>query len=426
MHAVSRLWRSPSFQTGLWLGLLLCAAAAWSAPAAQYEVTVLGTGIAHAIDPITNEVVGDQFQPQQVAAILSGASRSLGTLPEGTFSNALAVHNGRVCGVSSTGRFALLSHAFLAEADGTLVDLGTAGGPDLFSSCQGLNDAKAVGFGTSPDDNTTRLPLVFQDGAVLVRPTLGGRNGSIAAVNAAGDECGESDTADGTTHATCWFVEDFSAPVDLDPGTERLSFAEAVAQTRRVVGMVIDLGRGARGFVWDPDTGVRVLDPLPGDALGEANDVNSSGDVVGGSRLPDPAQPALLHQAALVYGDDGVPIDLSTRVGSLPEGCTFRTAVAISDDGSIVVNGTCAAVPQVFLLTPVPGVAEAPLVVEASPAVEGEPAVDEALPVVEEPVRQKMRHRQHGKGHRRLAEWLECHAQASPALRQMVHDAMIE
>jgi hypothetical protein len=434
MHVLRRLWRSPAFHAGFGLGILLCAAAAWSAPAAQYQVRVLGPGVGNAIDPSGSIVVGDQFVPQNVASLFFPALRTLGFLSDGNFSSANAVFQGRVCGVSSTGRLGLLTHAFDTLLDDTLEDLGTAGGPDLFSACTGLNATKRVGFADAPDSQRI-VPIVFEAGTVAIRPTLGGANGFIDTVNAVGDECGESDTPDvsglgGDTHATCWFSDDPTTPVDLDGEAGRLSFAHGVNEARRVVG-VVTTDEGLRGFIWDPDTGLRVLAPGLGDSQGGANGVNAVGDTVGNSQLADPSGPGFLHEAAIIYDIDDTPIDLSTRVTGLPSDCGFETAVGISDDGRIVVNGHCAGMREVFLLTPSTGVAEAApeegLPAEAPPPAMEEPAGDEEVPpVVDEGQPPQMRHRRHHKRQMQMRAWMHSHPHASDHDKRMVNDAMAD
>jgi hypothetical protein len=440
--------RRPRVRHGalLLLMLLLWSSRGWTAPALQYEVTVLPPGRGTAIDPSGTIVVGDQFTPANTASILFPVLVTLGFLPEGTSSSANAVFAGRVCGVSSTGTLALLSHAFDTTLEDRLDDLGTTGAPDLFSACTGLNATKRVGFADSPDRGRI-VPVVFEQGVVTIRPPLGGvaeANGFIEAVNAAGDECGESDTADGDTHATCWFTDDFTVPVDLDGEPGRLSFAHGLNATRRVVGAV-STTHGVRCFVWDPGSGLVARAPFPGDTQGACNDVNASGDVVGSSQLPDPDVAAFLHEAALIYDPDGTAIDLSTRVDQVPTGCRFQTAVAISDDGRIVVNGQCGSTPQVFLLTPSTLVAEAPgrpgTLPEAEPPAEepppglDAPALEEApapggdedtLPVADEGQTPTRRPRRHHKRHMQMLKWMQGHPHASDYDKRMVTDAMAD
>jgi uncharacterized membrane protein len=397
----------------------------WGA-ASQYHVTVLGPGFGTAIDPIEETVVGSR-PGARAAFILAATVRDLGLLPDGTFSNANGVFAGRVCGAASTGPFGLFTHAFVMAPDDSLVDLGTTGDAGLFSSCTALNQDKEVGFGDSPDRSTI-LPLVFTDGGIVIRETLGGLNGFIEAVSSAGDECGNSDTGDGDTHATCWFADEFT-PVDLDGEPARISFARAINTARTVVGNVAR--PGLRCFVWDPDAGLRTLEPLPGDTQNSCTDVNASGDIVGSSVRLDPAGPGFLHQAAIVY-EDGTPIDVSTRLDApLPEGCTLAGATGISDRGTVLVNGTCDREDTVFLLTPVTLVAEAlpsevlpPVEAGASPVVEEAPAEEITPPVADDtqpPVKQQRRHHKRAM---QLAKWMECHPHASAETKRLVREAL--
>ena len=134
----------------------------------------------------------------------------LGTLG-GTFGEASAVSNkGSVAG-DATLLGDPAKHAFLWRK-GLIKDLDTLGGPN--SRATSLNEEDEVtGFSdtSTPDPlgedfclfgtNLICLPFVWQDGAMVPLPTLGGSNGQAVAVNSRGQVAGMAETE--TLDATC-------------------------------------------------------------------------------------------------------------------------------------------------------------------------------------------------------------------------------
>jgi hypothetical protein len=317
-------------------------------PARHYTVTDLGPGIATDIDPQTNQVVGARVVGgQQVAERLSD-SVSLGLLPDGLFSIATAIRNGRVTGNAGTGPFSLFTHIFLFE-EGTLADLGTLGDFSLSSFATSINATRVICGAADPPDFSGIVPACVAPGAGLLQlATLGGANGFVNALTDSGDRCGMSDTVGGDHHATLW-PAGATVPVDLHEGPGDVSLCLSINEAQQAVGNV-DTADGPRGFVWTHATGMVPLAPLPGDTSSQARSINSAGDIVGTSAHGDDTLQRLVSVPVL-WDAHGLATDL-TDVIDTDHDCELEGAVANSDDGHIVVNGRCDGALHAFLLTP--------------------------------------------------------------------------
>lgn len=182
----------------------------------------------------------------------------LGTLG-GTFSIAAGItSDGTVAGFSTLPGDQIY-HPFLWR-DGVMTDLGTLGILTLTGLNQPVNNQNQVTgiFNTGIPDpngedfcgfaagaggtNDVCLPFVWQKGFLSPLPTIGGNNGAAGQVNSRGEIAGIAETP----------IPDPCSPVYLQ--------IEAVIWQR---------GR------------VRMLRPLPGDAVGNAIAINDAGDAVG-------------------------------------------------------------------------------------------------------------------------------------------------
>jgi len=343
------------------LTTLLClTATAYSAPAERYSVQDLGVAITAGIDPDGVTVFGSRLVgPNQTAFLFAPSVVQIPYLPQGTFSLANHSDDGVVVGYSGTDNLSLHTHAFL-YTNGTVRDLGTTGGTDLFSAATSSNAALTVsGYGDSVDMSAI-VPLVWLggQGPPDVLPTLGGLNGFADSVNEAGDVCGNSETADGKDHATAWFV-DQTQPVDLHTLPGDFSICFKINEVRQAVGNV-ETGGSVFGYLWQQGT-MLVLPPLADDTRSTARSINGVGDVVGDSWTPGPSGIEELRRRAVIYSN-GQPLLLEDRVQGLAEDCDLNTAHGISENGAIAATGMCGTERHAFLLTPLSGaeVAAAP------------------------------------------------------------------
>ena len=244
----------------------------------------------------------------------SYAVENLGTLG-GTQSAAYGINNeGWVTGAANLPGDQN-EHPFLWR-EGTMIDLGTPGGPNGSAGFPFKNDRGLVAaFGqTSTTDplgetwnfyctvsgnlcegtNLIQRGFLWVDGFKVPMPTLGGNNNTAVVANNLGQVVGFAETA--TVDPNC------VAPQVLD--------YEAV--------------------IWTPwDKRIQELPPYPGDSIGAAIGINDRGQVVGTSGACGPATPAVGAHALL--WQDGVAIYL----GSLG-GATDNLAYAINDRGQVV------------------------------------------------------------------------------------------
>ena len=216
-----------------------------------------------------------------------------------------------------------VQHAALWR-NGSIVDLGTLGGPNSGVLWPVKNDrgiVAGISQTAQPDPLGERwscsaffpaptavghqcLGFVWQGGAMRPLPTLGGTNGFATGANNSGEIVG---WAENTVHdPTC--------------------VAPQVLQFRAVV--------------WGPVRGeIRELPPLPGDTVSAATALNDRGQVVGISGICDRAIGRFSAIHAVLW-QDGRPSDL----GSLG-GVAWNTPMSINERGDVVgfANASAAA-----------------------------------------------------------------------------------
>src|SRR6266478_6502128 len=265
----------------------------------------------------------------------------LGTLG-GTFGEANAVSNkGSVAG-DATLLGDTVSHAFLWRK-GLIKDLDTLGGPN--SKAVSLNEEdKVTGFSdiSTPDPlgedfcqfgtNLICLPFVWQDGAMVPLPTLGGSNGQAFAVNSRGQVAGiaENETRD----ATCGSGSEFPQvePVLWEKGEihklptitgDSDGFVIAINDNGQAVGNTGDCTGAFHGVRWQDGKAID-LGTLDGMLLVPLA-INNRGQVVG-----------------LAFSQDGTVIvafpwqnGVATNLGTLAPD-VFSLALGINNKGQIV------------------------------------------------------------------------------------------
>jgi probable HAF family extracellular repeat protein len=184
--------------------------------------------------------------------------------------------SGRVVGVVVDGTG--IEHAAFWE-DGAQTLLASLGG--AASSAEGVNSAgTVVGWASLPDGR--RRAVMWADGIPVELGTLGGAESFARAITSSGIVVGMSETPDGSNHAFRW-----SHGVMLDLGVANggdLSDAWGVSSSGVVVGRNID--QNVDAIVWQRAVPA-LLPRLPGSQYARAYDVNSRGDIVGYSLVPD-------------------------------------------------------------------------------------------------------------------------------------------
>lgn len=267
----------------------------------------------------------------------------VGTLG-GTFGEATAVSNKGSLAGDATLLGDTVKHAFLWRK-GLIKDLDTLGGPNSFASSINERDEVAGFSDTSTPDplaedfcqfgtNLICLPFVWQDGAMVSLPTLGG-NGKAVAVNSRGLVAGgaENDTLD----ATCPSGSEFrqlepvlwekgeihtlpTIAADPDGSVHAINdYGQAIGNTSDCTGSSFHAVRWQHGEAIDLGT----LDGL----LLAPQAINNRGQIVGFAFPQDDSNFVLV---AFLW-QNGV----ATNLGTLPAD-VFSFALGINNKGQIV------------------------------------------------------------------------------------------
>jgi uncharacterized membrane protein len=340
---------------GFVLSLVVAVATSWGL-AAQYTVLPFDAVAIIRIDRTSDNILFVRVVDGQIHGLVGppqGDHIDLGLLPNGTFLYPFSMHEGHVVGMASTGPYGLYTHGFGFETTTGLVDLGTAGGPELYSVAMDLNSTDIFGYGTTPTSAEV-LPFWWKGGTVLtVLATLGGSTGWINAANEAGVAVGTAATAAGVLHAALWKLD--GTVLDLHTLAEGTSVAVDINTAGKIAGDV-QTPDGMRGFVTTGDgSDMTVLRTLPGDAWAGIYSINEGGESVGHSAHyhMDPADPAhpRIHERATAWDVHGMPVDLAARVVN-GTGWLLDRAQSINTAGIIVGMGTYQGMTMGFVLMP--------------------------------------------------------------------------
>jgi len=319
----------------LYLACLMLAACA----SAQTQYTLFDLGESDVARVDAGGIGVGHVQNQAALLTATEPPHRLGFLPQGTRSEARAADQGRVVGVSGTGQYSSITHAFVWK-DGSMADQGTLGAPDLYSSLNGISGT--LGVGTCE----TRLAFVacvfdLASGGVQALPTLGGPEGRGMALNTKGAMVGVAQTGTGLWHATLWQA---GAHIDMTPGA-----TESLAMDINESGLVVGT-QDRQGFLWTKGGGLQVLSPFPGDGVSQLEAVNAAGVAVGSSR-GEPKEPPAPMRAIRVLAGSTTPEDLNTLT-TLPAGWHLQRASGISAAGVIGGLGTVNGTEHAWLLIP--------------------------------------------------------------------------
>ena len=263
------------------------------------------------------------------AFFYDGNLHDLGTLG-GAESWGLAISTcGKVAGwsVTSAGQ----QHAFYYDGK-TMRDLGTFGG--TLSGALDVNAVgQVVGYAALPGNAVLHAFLYdARTGAPIQDIGPADRSSQAYDINEAGQVAISSRGADGLLRAYRYDAGSGALnDLGLLPDSQG-SEPHALNAAGHVVGYAYYPDGRQVAFVHD-GTGMRSLGTLNGGRFSDANAINASGLVVGYG-----VDGLAGSEHAVAWGPGYGLVDLNTRVKDLPAGVELLSALAVADDGAIVVR----------------------------------------------------------------------------------------
>ena len=261
------------------------------------------------------------------AFFYNGSLHDLGTLGGADSYGNVINTCGKVAGWAATA--AGQWHAFYH--DGTAMrDLGTFGGTRSFAMAVN-NVGQVAGYAYGPGDAWYHA-FIYDARTGLPLQDLGSLSQSSVAldINDTGQVVGYSRAASGHLRA---FRFEAGKMHDLGLPTGALATeARAINAAGWAVGTVSYPDARQTAFVHDGTT-LRELGTLNGGRWSDAVAINASGLAIGSS-----FDPVSIAQHATAWGVAYGIVDLNTRVTDLPKGLVLVAALAVADDGAIVVR----------------------------------------------------------------------------------------
>lgn len=230
------------------------------------------------------------------------------------------------------------------ETNGTVVDVGNLGSE--YSATYGIN-ASGQACGSSMTAQGEEHAFFWTNGVIADINPLGGDYSTAHGVNASGQVVGYGYLPNGNFHA--YVRTSAGAVTDLGTLGGSYSLANSITDSGKVVGQAYLSGNvKAHAFLWSGSGALKDLGQLPGGNYSEALAVNSTASqIVGRASVPDP-QFIVYH--AFVFAN-GKMKDLNTLIPR-NSGWVLSEATGINDAGQIVGSGTIHGNEHAFLLTP--------------------------------------------------------------------------
>ena len=261
------------------------------------------------------------------AFFYDGSLHDLGTLGGADSYGTVINTCGGVAGWAATG--AGQWHAFYHDGR-AMRDLGTFGGTRSFALAMN-NVGQMVGYAYGPGDAWYHA-FIYDARTGAPIQDLGSLSQSSMAVdiNDAGQIAGYSRAANGDLRA---FRVDAGTMHDLGLPTGALGTeARAINAAGWTVGNVYYPNARQLAFLHDGAT-LRELETLGGGRFSDVVAINAAGLAIGSS-----FDPAAFAQHATAWGVAYGLVDLNTRVKNLPKDLVLVAALAVADDGAIVVR----------------------------------------------------------------------------------------
>lgn len=222
---------------------------------------------------------------------------TLGTLPGGNWSEALAINNaGQIAGFS--GNFIIGGWQAFIWQDGVMTDVGALIGA-LSSRAFGINEAGAITGRWCENDRAERIAFVWDNGDFTsLGPILGGFTSQGYGINSQGDVAGWGKKFDEKlqTNVRLAFLWTDGQMIDLGvlPGDTE-SFAQGVNDARQVVGLSWFFGSSSAPFIWEDGVMTDLNDLVPPEFdIDSAWAINNAGEIAGSGEGKEGGFPGML------------------------------------------------------------------------------------------------------------------------------------
>lgn len=254
-----------------------------------------------------------------------------------------AINNrGEVAGYAAADVSPPYPRAFRWSPRTGIEDLGVLrAGDDASSYGRAINDAGMVAGDSWVGGNTYHAFVWTRTGGMVDIDTLGNSYSTPVAAGARG-EVGGNILNPPNNYGSIFAWTRAAGMRDLGPADGQGTWMTAMSSGGRIVGVVTYADFSQHALTWTADRGLRVLGTLGG-PWSVAYGANNRGQVVGGAATPDN------RYHAFVWTDKGGLVDLNRRLYRAPAGLELGSALAISDNGSIVADSNAG----LLLLRPV-------------------------------------------------------------------------
>ncbi len=274
-----------------------------------------------------------------------GGFTDVGVLPGRNGSWDPVINNrGVVAGYSTVDPSPPYPHAFRWSASNGIEDLGLLrSGDDSSSYATAINDSGLIAGQAWAGGSNYHAFLWSRTAGMIDIDTLGNHASTPVAVSASGLVAGNlANPSDDNRPGAFWWTR-AAGMHRFDPGAGLGSAVNSMASGGRVAGVITFPDYRRHAMTWTPEYGLHDLGTLGGESSGSSA-ANNKGQVVGISLIAGNTQ-----SRAFLWTRQDAMVDLNRRLYQAPAGLILDSALAISDNGSIVARSNAGLV----LLKPV-------------------------------------------------------------------------